>query len=76
MAKSAVLELETRSNSRKLLDEHPFQQRFLSIPQQFKLTLMKGDKVIDPVKLLADKSLFVYRRHTDPALQQFIEEEI
>ena len=40
------------------------------------LSLMKGDKVIDPVKLLADKSLFVYRRHTDPALQQFIEEEI
>lgn len=46
MVKSAVLELETRSNSRKLLDEHPFQQRFLSIPQQFKLTLMKGDKFV------------------------------
>ena len=47
MVKSAVLELETRSNSRKLLDEHPFQQRFLSIPQQFKLTLMKGDEGIE-----------------------------
>lgn len=46
MAKSAVLELETKSNSRKLLDEHPFQQRFLSIPQQFKLTLMKGDEMV------------------------------
>ena len=32
IAKSAVLGLETRSNSRKLLNEHPIQQRFLDIP--------------------------------------------
>lgn len=47
IAKSAVLGLETRSNLRKLLNEHPIQQRFLSIPQQFKLTLMKGDEEIE-----------------------------
>ena len=32
IAKSAVLGLETRGNSRKLLNEHPIQQRFLDIP--------------------------------------------
>ena len=32
IAKSAVLGLETRSNSRKILNEHPIQQRFLDIP--------------------------------------------
>ena len=32
IAKSAVLRLETRSNSPKLLNKHPVQQRFLSIP--------------------------------------------
>ncbi len=31
IAKSAVLGLETRGNSRKLLNEHPIQQRFLDI---------------------------------------------
>ena len=32
IAKSAVQGLETRGNSRKLLNEHPIQQRFLDIP--------------------------------------------
>lgn len=32
IAKSAVLGLETRGNSRKLLNKHPIQQRFLDIP--------------------------------------------
>ena len=32
IAKSAVLRLEVRGNSRKLLNEHPIQQRFLDIP--------------------------------------------
>ena len=32
IAKSAVLGLETISDSRKLLNEHPIQQRFLDIP--------------------------------------------
>ena len=32
IAKSAVLGLETRGNSRKLLNEHPIQQRSLDIP--------------------------------------------
>ena len=40
------------------------------------LSLMKGDEVVEPVELIADKSLFIYRRHTDSTLQQFIEEEI
>lgn len=37
---------------------------------------MKGDEVVEAVELLADKSLLIYRRHADHALQQFIEEEI
>lgn len=39
-------------------------------------TLMKGDETVEPVKLLADKPLFIYRRHANSTLQQFIEEEI
>ena len=37
---------------------------------------MKGDETVESVKLLADELLFIYRRHTDLTLQQFIEEEI
>lgn len=65
MAKSAVLELETRSNSRKLLDKHPFQQRFLSIPQQFKLTLMKGDEVSEMEENQSDSLLFAHGGHQE-----------
>lgn len=65
MTKSAVLELETRSNSRKLLDEHPFQQRFLSIPQQFKLTLMKGDEVVETENDRRYVLLLAFRRVRD-----------
>ena len=60
MAKSAVLGLGIRSNLRKLLNEHPVQQRFLSIPQQLKLTLMKGDEGIEVGEKAAKAILLNY----------------
>ena len=60
MAKSAVLGLGIRSNLRKLLNEHPVQQRFLSIPQQLKLTLMKGDEDIEVTEILTNLTLFIH----------------
>lgn len=37
---------------------------------------MKGDEGVESVELFTNELLFSYRRHTNFALQQFIEEEI
>ena len=72
IAKSAVLGLETRSDSRKLLNEHPIQQRFLSIPQQPKLTLMKGDEAVEAGEVLTNLLLLCRRRNGNTQLHHLV----
>ena len=40
------------------------------------ISLMKGDEVVEAVKLPPYESLLLHRRHPDFALQQLVEEEV